>query len=201
MVYFRAFFLEDSMKLLFDFFPILLFFIAFKFFGMYIATAVAMIASFLQVSIFWLKHRRFETMQIITLVCVLLLGGATLILHNAIFFKWKPTAIYWLFALVFFSTQFIGKKPLIQRLMQEKIMLPEKVWQHVNLSWVIFFAAMGGINLYVAYNFSTDIWVDFKLFGGLGLTALFAFLQAFYIAKHAEKKAEEKPPEKINEPK
>lgn len=174
------------MKLLFDFFPILLFFIAFKFYGIYYATAVAMIASILQVAGYWIKHRRFETLHIITLVCVIFLGGATLLFHNPLFIKWKPTVIYWAFAVAFFCTHFIGKKPLIQRMMEEKLVLPQGVWHRLNLSWVIFFVVMGCVNIYVAYHFSTNIWVDFKLFGTLGLTFLFVILQAFYMARHAE---------------
>lgn len=174
------------MKLLFDFFPILLFFVVFKFYGIYYATAAAMIASLLQVAGYWIKHRRFEMLHMITLVCVIFLGGATLLFHNPLFIKWKPTVIYWAFAVVFFITQFIGGKPLIQRMMEEKMVLPAAIWQRLNISWVIFFAAMGCINIYVAYHFSTNIWVDFKLFGTIGLTFLFVLLQAFYMARHTE---------------
>lgn len=178
------------MKLLFDFFPILLFFIAFKLFGIFIATAIAMIASLLQVSIYWFKHRRFELMQIITLVCVILLGGATLLLHNELFIKWKPTAIYWVFALLFLTTQFIGNKTLVQRLMEEKIELPHATWQKLNISWFVFFILMGIANIFVAYHYSTNIWVNFKLFGSLGLTICFVLVQSLYIAKHAHPKSE-----------
>lgn len=175
------------MKLLFDFFPILLFFAAFKFYGIYTATAVAMAASLLQVLGFWIKHRRFELMHIITLICVLLLGGATLLFHNDLFIKWKPTVIYWIFSILFLGSQFIGKKPLIQRLMEEKLSLPTSVWQRLNLSWVGFFALMGIANLYVAYHYSTNIWVDFKLFGSLGATFAFIIFQALYMARYAKK--------------
>lgn len=176
------------MKLLFDFFPILLFFITFKFYGIYTATAVAMFASAFQVGLYWIKHRRFETMHLVTFGCVLLLGGATLLFHNDLFIKWKPTAIYWIFAVLFIATQFIGSKPLIQRLMEEKLTLPAPIWLRLNVSWAIFFALMGIANLYVAYHFSTDIWVDFKLFGSLGFTIIFVLLQALYMAKHADTK-------------
>src|SRR5580700_1227314 len=123
------------MKLLFDFFPILLFFIAFKFFGIYVATAVAMAASLVQVAIYRLKHKRFESMHIITLVMVVVLGGATLLSHDAMFIKWKPTAIYWVFAIAFLASHFIGQKPIIQRLMEKQLSLPLKVWQKLNISW------------------------------------------------------------------
>lgn len=174
------------MKLLFDFFPIILFFIAYKIYGIYVATAVAMAASLLQVGAYWFKHRKFESMHLITLIMVVLLGGATLILHNVMFIKWKPTTIYWAFGFGFLFSQFIGKKPLIQRLMDSKIVVTDSIWQRLNLVWTIFFFALGIANLFVVYNFSTDIWVDFKLFGTLGLTLVFVLLQAIYIARHMD---------------
>lgn len=174
------------MKLLFDFFPVFIFFIAYKIYGFYIATAAFIVASVAQVSIYWLKHRRFETMHIIMLAFVVLLGGATLLLHDEMFLKWKPTVVYWIFTVVFLGTQFIGKKTLIQRMMESKISLPRRIWVHLNISWALFFALMGVANLYVVYNFSTDAWVNFKLFGTLGLTFLFVLLQAFYMSKYID---------------
>ncbi len=186
------------MKLLFDFFPIFLFFIAFKLFGIYIATATTMLASLLQVVVYWLKHRRFESLHIITLITVVLLGGSTLLLHNDLYIKWKPTAIYWVFALAFIFSQFIGKKPLIQRLLDSKLSLPRKVWQRLNVSWALFFAIMGIANIYVLYHFSTNGWVNFKLFGTLGLTVLFMIIQAVYMSKYME--AKNNPPRRIPAP-
>lgn len=174
------------MKIFFDFFPIILFFITYKFAGIYYATAVAIGASLLQVGFLWLKNKRLETMPVITLFCVVFLGGATLIFHNELFIKWKPTAIYWIFSLLFLATQFIGNKPLIRRLMEEKVVLPDAVWKKLNLSWVIFFLVMGALNIFVAYHFSTDIWVDFKLFGSLGLTVVFVLIQAVYMTRHVK---------------
>jgi intracellular septation protein len=174
------------MKLLFDFFPIILFFIAYKLVGIYVATAVAMLASLIQTMSFWFKHRRFELTHIITLAIILILGSATIILHDAMFIKWKPTAVYWLFALLFLGTQFIGNKTLIQRMMDGKLTLPDVIWTRLNLSWSIFFVAMGIANLYVVYHFSTNTWVNFKLFGTLGLTIVFVVVQSLYIARHIE---------------
>lgn len=171
------------MKLLFDFFPILIFFIAYKVLGIFYATAAAIAASLLQLFAYWLKHRRFETLHVITFATVALLGGATLLLHNDLFIKWKPTAIYWAFSLVFLASQYIGKRNLMQRMLDSKMNLPRNVWQRLNLSWVVFFLAMGGINIYVIYHFSTDAWVNFKLFGTLGLTAIFLVVQAIYMSK------------------
>lgn len=172
------------MKLLFDFFPIVLFFLGYKFYGIYVATTVMIIASLLQTGAFWFKHRRFELTHVVTLVLVIMLGAATLLFHNELFIKWKPTAIYWVFALLFLGSQVIGSKPLLERLMGSKITLPKSVWYRLNLSWVIFFVLMGGINLYVAYKFNTDIWVNFKLFGALGGTLIFGILQSLYMAKY-----------------
>jgi intracellular septation protein len=174
------------MKFLFDFFPILLFFVAYKFFDIYTATAVAIAASFIQVGWFWLQHRRVEKMLIITLVMVTVLGGATLIFQDETFIKWKPSVVNWLFGIAFLGSQFIGKKPIIQRMMEASIEMPEKVWFHLNSAWSIFFIAMGFLNLYVAYNFDTDTWVNFKMFGMIGLTFLFIIGQGFFIGRYVK---------------
>ncbi len=168
------------MRMLADFFPIILFFIAYKFYGIYAATAVAMAASITQVIIFWVKNRRVEIIHIITMLLILVLGGATLVLHD----EWKPTAINWSFALVFFASQLFGNKPLIQRMMEENISLPNKIWSRLNSSWALFFAIMGIANLYVIYHFDTNTWVNFKLFGVLGLTVVFVLVQAVYLTRH-----------------
>jgi intracellular septation protein len=173
------------MKLLFDFFPIILFFICYKFFGIYIATGVAMLASLIQVIIHRLRHQRYEKMHLISLGLILVLGGATLFFHNPWFIKWKPTVIYWLSSIVFFVTTFIGKKPIIQKMMESNIDLPISIWRRLNIAWAIYFLLMGGLNLYIAYTYNTDIWVNFKLFGGAGCMLLFVFLQALYLTKHA----------------
>ena len=174
------------MKLLFDFFPIILFFIAFKLFNIYVATAVAMIASLAQVIGYRLKQQRFEFIHLITLVIILLLGGATILAHNPMFIKWKPTVVYWLLAVIFFISQFIGEKTLLQRMLANKIVLTAATWKRLNLIWITFFTAMGGINLYVAYHYPTNTWVNFKLFGILGLTIVFVLLQSIYLARHME---------------
>lgn len=180
------------MKLLFDFFPILLFFIVFKFFGIYTATTVAMAASFCQVVIFRLKYQRFEKMHVISMAIIMILGGATLFFHNPWFIKWKPTGIYWLSAIVFLGSSFIGSKPIIQKMMETNVSLSTKIWHRLNAAWALFFIFMGSLNLYVAYHYDTDTWVNFKLFGGIGITVLFVLLQAFYLTKHMDVKRIEK---------
>jgi|WetSurMetagenome_2_1015567.scaffolds.fasta_scaffold489105_1 intracellular septation protein len=177
------------MKLLFDFFPIVFFFITYKYYGIFTATFVTIIAAILQVTIFWFKHRRFEITHIITIVLIVLLGGATLLFHNAMFIKWKPTAIYWVLAIVFLGSHFLSKKPLIQHLMDGKIILPSNVWYRLNSSWITFFILMGILNLYIAYHFNTNTWVNFKMFGLLGCTIVFGVVQSIYMARFEDQKS------------
>lgn len=177
------------MKFLFDFFPIILFYIAFKSHGMYVAVSVAIAASAIQVGYSWLKHKRVENTHLITFVIIALSGGATLYLQDEMFFKWKPTVINWLFALACIGSQFIGKDPIIKRLMGDKLSLPDNIWRKLNTLWAGFFIMMGSANLAVVYNFDTDTWADFKLFGMLGLTFLFMIGQGFYLMKHIQEPA------------
>ena len=179
------------MKFLFDLLPVLLFFIAYKLDGIYVATAVLIVASLAQVAWLWFRYRRVEKMPLITALLVLVLGGATLLLHDETFVKWKPTVVNWLFALAFLGSQLIGGKTLIERMMSSAIDLPAEIWSRLNTLWVAFFALMGVANLYVAFNFATDTWVDFKLFGMLGLTVVFVVLQSFYLARHLKQPATE----------
>lgn len=177
------------MKILFDFFPVILFFIAYKMQedpiqGILVATAVAIAASFAQIGLHWWRHRRLEKMHVISLAIIVVLGGATLLFQDEMFIKWKPTAINWLFGLVFLASQFIGARSLVRRMMEPNIQLPEPVWLRLNLSWVGFFFVAGVANLYVVYNFDTDTWVNFKLFGLLGMTLVFVLVQAVYLARH-----------------
>jgi intracellular septation protein len=188
------------MKFLYDLFPLLLFFAAFKFFGIYTATAVAIAASFLQTGLFWLKHRRFETMHLITLGVISVFGGLTLLLHDETFIKWKPTLVYWILAAIMLASQLFGKKTAIERMMSAQVELPVTVWKQLNLSWGIFFVVLGAINIYVAFYYGIDldadtrrdIWVNFKVFGLLGLTLLFVVVQAVFMAKHMQHKPEDK---------
>lgn len=181
------------MKLLYDFFPILLFFIAYKVYDIYVATAVAIAAAFVQTGLYWLKHRRFENTHLLTLGLLVLFGGLTLALHDPVFIKWKPTLVNWLFAIGFLGSLFIGRKPLVERMMGHAVRLPAPVWSRLNWAWIWFFVVMGVLNLYVAYNFSEDTWVNFKLFGMLGLTLAFVIAQSLYLSRHlvAEQDAEE----------
>ena len=200
------------MKLLFDLFPIILFFAVYKLYGalpleliewinllpfmvlrpgetqdaILLATLVAIVASFLQVSLHWVKQRRFEKMHLVSLALITVFGGATLLLRDPVFIKWKPTILNWLFAAAFLASQFIGNKTLVERTMGHAITVPREIWGYLNLAWVLFFVGSGLANLYVAYSFSEEIWVSFKLFGLLGLTVAFVFAQALYLARYME---------------
>ncbi|MBT3348189.1 MAG: septation protein A [Thiotrichales bacterium] len=187
------------MKFLFDLFPVILFFIAYKMEGIFVATAVAIAASALQVAIFWLKNRSFEKMHLITLGLITVLGGATLFFQDADFIKWKVSVVNWVFGLVFIGSGYIGQKPLAARMMGGSVSLPDKIWMRLNWSWGLFFITVGFINIYVAFYYGLelssaereDIWVNFKLFGVMGLTFAFVIAQAFYMTRYVEEQDEE----------
>ncbi len=172
------------MKLLIDFFPIILFFAAFKVWGIYTATAVAIAATVVQIAYLRLRHGKVEPMQWVSLGVIVVFGGATLLAHNETFIKWKPTVLYWLMGGALVIGQLLFRKNLIRSLMQAQIELPDAVWRTLNWSWAGFFAAMGLLNLWVAYAFDTDTWVNFKLFGGMGLMLVFVIAQALYLSRH-----------------
>ncbi len=179
---------EHLMKFLFDYFPIVIFFVSYKLWNIYVATALTMLASVLQVGVYWLLHKQFEKLHVITLGFIIVLGGSTLLFHNDIFIKWKPSIVYWAFSIVLLASQFVGRKSLIHRMLDEKINLPITIWRRLNTSWVGFFTLLGFINLYVVYHYSTNVWVNFKLFGCLLLTLMFILLQAVYISRHLQTK-------------
>jgi len=176
------------MKFMFDMFPVLLFYIAYKFSGdnFFIATAVIIPASFLQVGLYWRKHRRVETMHVVVLGLVVIFGGLTLILHDAEFLKWKVSIVNWLFGAAFLISQFIGDKCLVERMLATSISVPKPVWLRLNTGWGVFSLAMGFLNLYVFKHFDDATWVNFKVYGLIGLTIVFVVLQAFYLARHID---------------
>ncbi|MFT3847449.1 MAG: septation protein A [Propionivibrio sp.] len=178
------------MKFLFDLFPVILFFAAFKFAGIYVATGVAIAATFAQIAWVWLKHRKVNNMLWVSLVIITVFGGMTLVLHDETFIKWKPTVLYWAFAAALAGGTLFFKKNFIRTMLSEQLELPEHVWSRLNWSWVGFFIFMGVANLAVAFafNLSTDVWVNFKLFGGMGLMFLFAMAQVLVLSKYVEEK-------------
>mgnify|MGYP001036313591 FL=1 len=181
------------MKLLFDLFPVILFFIVFKVAGVFAATAAAIIATFAQVA--WVKyhHGKVDTMLWVSLGIITVFGGATLLLHDETFIKWKPTILYWFFTAALLGSRILLRKNLVRALLQDKMKLPDAVWHNVNLSWAAFFGVLGLLNLYVAYSYSTDTWVNFKLFGATGLTLVFILAQAALLAKHVQDDDKEQP--------
>jgi len=207
------------MKQLLDFLPIVLFFIIFKFYldlpdeliigvndllpimaltpgesadAIYLATLTAIVATLIQVTLSILIVKKVEKMPLITLVLLIVFGGATLALKDPVFIQWKPTAINWLFAFIFLVSNYIGDKPLVQRMMGQALDIDDvKIWARLNLAWVGFFIVSGLANVLVApeidplgFQFSLDTWVEFKLFGLLGLTILFVLAQAVYLARY-----------------
>lgn len=201
------------MKFLFDLMPVIMFFGAYKVAGVYdmaaaelasdwlgksisaqqapilIATAVTILATFIQIAVVWLKHRKVDTMLWVSLAIVTLLGGATLIFNNPVFIKWKPTAVYWLFGTTLMISALIFKKNLIRAVLEVQIHLPAPIWERLNAAWAVFFALMGVLNLYVAFNYPETTWVNFKLFGGTGLMLLFVLGQGVYLSRYMEEES------------
>jgi len=198
------------MKFLFDLMPVLLFFAAYKLAGMndaeaarlatsllgaditakqapiLIATAVTIVATFVQIALVWFKHRKVDTMLWVSLAIVTLLGGATLFFHDPTFIKWKPTAVYWLFGVVLLGSATLLKKNLIRAVLEAQMQLPDPIWSRLNTAWALFFVLMGFLNIYVAFNYAEDTWVNFKLFGGTGLMLVFVVAQGLYLSRHME---------------
>jgi intracellular septation protein len=210
------------MKLLLDFLPLILFFVAFKgaegnpdaaaafatqHFGFLVqggvvgpkeapvllATVVVMVATLAQAAILKLRGKKIDLMLWISLGLVVILGGATVWFHNETFIKWKPTGVHWAMALTLWISQAWFRKNLIQAMLGAELRLPDAVWLRLNRAWVLFFAAMGIVNLYVAYNFSTSTWANFKVFGTTGLILLFTLGQGLYMSKHLPQEEDGKP--------
>ena len=190
------------MKLLFDFFPILLFFVAFKVYDIFVATGAAIVASIIQVACLKLLGRKVETMHWITLAGIVVFGGLTIALRDDTFLRWKPTVVYWLFSLILLGTHFIGKKTAIEHVMGGQIQLPAQVWRNMNISFILFTLFMGFLNLYVAFVYGSDLdpdvqrehWVNFKVFGTLLLTLLFMFAVMAVVSRHIKTDQQEESP-------
>lgn len=151
-----------------------------------LATLVAIVATIGQVVWLLARGRKVDKMLWLSLGIIVVMGGATVLLRDPTFIKWKPTVLYWAFGLVLLGSQVVLGKNLIRSMMEQQLKLPERIWPMVNLSWVAFFVLMGALNLYVAYNFSENAWVNFKLFGGMGLMLVFVTAQGMVLAKYAE---------------
>jgi intracellular septation protein len=170
-------------KFLFDFFPVILFFVAYKFADIFVATGVAIGATVLQIGWSLARRHKVGKMQWASLAIIVIFGGATLLLRDETFIKWKPTVLYWLFAAAFLGSLAL-KTNFVKAVMGEGLELPDPIWTKLCIAWGVFFIFKGALNLYVAYHFSTDFWVNFKLFGGMGLLLAFVIAQALWLAKH-----------------
>src|SRR5450432_2742017 len=159
------------MHFLADYFPLLLFFVAFKIWGIYVATGVAIAASIAQIAWFHWGRGKVATIHWVSLAIISVFGGATLLLHDETFIKWKPTVLYWLFELILATGRLIFHRNLISALLKG-ISLPDAIWGRLTWAWIVFLVAMGFTNLYVAAHFTTDAWVNFKVWGGIGLFML-----------------------------
>jgi len=175
------------MKFLFDLFPVILFFIAFKFFGIFTATAVAMIATIGQIIYSKIRHGAVDKMLMMSGAIITVFGSATLLLKDPQFIQWKPSILYWLFTAGLLGSQLFFKKNPIRSMMEKQVSLPDAIWSRLNVAWALLFFALGFLNLYVAYNYSQDIWVDFKLFGITGIMFLFIIVQTLFISKYLPK--------------
>lgn len=179
------------MKILFDLLPVAVFFAVFKIYGIFAATAIAIVTTALQIGWTWWRQRKVEPMQWISLGVIAVFGGATLILHDETYIKLKPTVLYWLITLSLMIALYgFGKNPM-RAMLGKQLELPAQVWAWVNMAWAGFFAVMGGLNLYVARNFSTDTWVNFKLFGFTALMLVFVIAQGLLLARYVQDDATE----------
>lgn len=170
------------MQFLFDIFPVIVFFAVYKLTDIYVATGAIIVAVVVQIAAQWLLKRKVSSMALISSVLVLVFGGLTLLIHDKAFIQWKVTVVNWLFAAAFLGSQVIGERPLIERMIGESVALERALWRRLNLVWSAFFIVLGALNLYVAYNFPEDVWVNFKLFGVLGLTLVFALGQGVWLS-------------------
>jgi intracellular septation protein len=206
------------MKFLFDLFPVILFFAMFKWgeghsaeaqsivsqylsgaasggvvsatqAPILLATAVAIIATIGQIAYLLARGKKVDPMLWVSLLIIGFFGGATIYFHNETFIKWKPTVLYWCFGSALFISQAFLKKNLIRKMMEQQVKLPDMVWHRLSLAWSAFFFVMGCINLYVAFNFPTATWVNFKLFGGLGLMFAFVIAQSMFLSKYMKDSA------------
>ncbi|MCL6270929.1 septation protein IspZ [Sansalvadorimonas sp. 2012CJ34-2] len=196
------------MKQFIDFLPLIIFFIVakmdprevsafgqtFELGGIISATAVLIATSIIVYGLLWYKQKSLEKSQMITVVAVLLLGGMTVLFQDETFLKWKAPIVNWLFATAFLASRFIGQKTLIERMMDHAMTLPPPVWSKLNMSWVIFFALLGGANWFAAFMIPGDFWVDFKVFGNLGLTFAFVIIQMLFLGRYIKEDEAEKSP-------
>lgn len=167
---------------------IILFFAAFKMYDIYVATIAIICGSLIQITATRILFKRFDKKQLIVLAILIVFGGMTLYFHNPIFIKWKPTIVFWLMACIFLLNHWLGKKPIPEQMMshvlEDKQSISSAIWKRLSIAWIVFFITLGGINIYIAYFFSTNTWVNFKLYGILGALLGFGILQSFYLSRY-----------------
>lgn len=183
------------MKQFFEFIPLVIFFAIYKMVDIYAATASLMVTTGLMLAYNYFKNGKAEKMHIITFLMVVVFGSLTLILHDDVFIKWKVTVVYALFGVSLLVSQFIFKKPIIKQMLGKELSLPDNIWNNLNVAWALFFAALGVLNLYVAFNLEQEVWVNFKVFGLLGATLAFTVLSGVYLYKYLPVTAEKEPKE------
>jgi len=172
------------MKQFVEFFPLIIFFAVYKWQDIYVATAALIAATGLQVLYSWLRYRRVEKMQGISFVLILVFGSLTLALHDDTFIKWKVTVIYGLFSSILLIAQLGFNKPLVKQMLGKELQLPDLIWNRINLAWAAFFAGCGALNVYIAFQLPQEVWVNFKVFGLLGMTLLFTLATGLYLYRH-----------------
>ncbi|MBS0970129.1 septation protein A [Chimaeribacter arupi] len=172
------------MKQFLDFLPLVVFFVVYKLYDIYAASGALIAATALALVFTWVKYRKVEKMTLITFAMVAVFGTLTLVFHDDLFIKWKVTVIYGLFALALLISQWVLRKPLIQRMLGKELTLPDSVWNRLNSAWALFFLLCGLANIYVAFWLPQSVWVNFKVFGLTALTLVFTLLSGLYIYRH-----------------
>ena len=179
------------MKFFFDLLPVILFFVGFKLYGIFTATAIAIGTTFAMIVYSKIRHGKIEKMLLINGAIISVLGGITLLLHDQTFIMWKPSVLYWLLAAILFVSNVFFKKNFIQQMMGKMLNAPKPIWDKVNLVWVVFLIGLGFLNLYVAFNYSLDAWVNFKLFGVTSMMFVFVIAQTIALRKYLIEPTEE----------
>ena len=172
------------MKQLLDFIPLIIFFAVYKLHDIYAATGALMATTLLQMIVLWFMYKKLERSQLITLALVLVFGAMTLFFHNENFIKWKVTVLYAAFGSALWASQFLFRQPLLKKMLGKELVLPDTVWNRINFSWGLFFWILGALNVYIAFYLPTEIWVDFKVFGVLGLMLVSTVLTGVYIYRY-----------------
>ncbi len=180
------------MKFLFDLFPVILFFASFKLYGIFIATAIAIVATVAQIIYSKIRHGKIEKMLLVNGAIISVLGGITLLLHDKTYIMWKPTVLYWLLAAILLISDLFFKKNFIRQMMGKMLNPPVKIWHKLNLAWVVFLVLLGFLNLYIAFNYSLDTWVNFKLFGVTGMMFVFVIAQTLLLKNYLIEPDEDK---------